>query len=459
MKSFSRINLCCFALICCSSGSLLAQTGYNSGINQASPQSALHVKGLGATSSTSTFQTENSSGQSSLFIQDDGKIGVGTKTPAYQLDLQGSSASAGLFNQFRLGNAFTATNNNGAQLLFGANRSTSGYTNVAGVSGIITDISQGAYKGALVFSTSNNGEPAERMRIDNVGNVTIGTSRTFYITPNYAGLDDIFAGALIQGSPNNNASEGLAMTTGSVYSGAKIGAMAYNGTNWKSVWETSNQANSDPYLLLMKNGGRVGVGVDNPTCVLDVAAPAAASGAESVFRFTVKDAGGGDYIKISNNSSTNGSFIPILESAVGNSNDVSLMLVGETSSTYDSGTNPLIQFDGRNTSNGYILNRPLFKWSNAGSSLMIMDAKGNLGVGTTPSANLHVLGSGVKTATYRSSYLVNSATTTTSNLVKYGLDIQSFGDWGSSANGLNIGLNVNVSGSALNYAANFQGVW
>jgi hypothetical protein len=45
---------------------------------------------------------------------------------------------------------------------------------VAGIGGIITDITQSAYKGALILSTANNAAPVERMRIDSSGNVGIG---------------------------------------------------------------------------------------------------------------------------------------------------------------------------------------------------------------------------------------------------------------------------------------------
>ncbi len=130
--------------------------------------------------------------------RDTGNLGIGsfldsTAAPAYKLDIINSAV--GTLDLARLQNDEVATNNNGTQLLFGANRTTGGMTNVAGLSGIITDITNGAYKGALVFSTANNAVPAERMRLDYLGNLGIGsTTPTAKLTvTGTAGTTDIFA--------------------------------------------------------------------------------------------------------------------------------------------------------------------------------------------------------------------------------------------------------------------------
>lgn len=101
-----------------------------------------------------------------------GHFSIGQTTAgSYRLDVQHSGAGA--LDTARLQNNQAATINNGSSLLFAANRTTGGMTNIASIGGIITDIANAAYKGSLIFRTANNGSPAERMRIDHLGRVGI----------------------------------------------------------------------------------------------------------------------------------------------------------------------------------------------------------------------------------------------------------------------------------------------
>ncbi len=83
----------------------------------------------------------------------------------------GDIAVAGSSNGMRLYNKGTATNNNGIALNFFANRTGTTDTPTGRISSLITDITAGAYKGAVVISTSNNAAPTEHMRIDYIGHV------------------------------------------------------------------------------------------------------------------------------------------------------------------------------------------------------------------------------------------------------------------------------------------------
>ena len=49
----------------------------------------VEVKGTGNTSATKTFETMNSSNTSSIYVRDDGNVGIGTATPGYPLDVNG----------------------------------------------------------------------------------------------------------------------------------------------------------------------------------------------------------------------------------------------------------------------------------------------------------------------------------------------------------------------------------
>ena len=86
------------------------------------------------------------------------------------------SLSSGANDVAGVYNLATAANNNAAGVAFYANRTGTADTKIASIQGMITDITAGAYKGALLFNTSNNAVPAERMRIGNTGLVGIGTT-------------------------------------------------------------------------------------------------------------------------------------------------------------------------------------------------------------------------------------------------------------------------------------------
>ena len=98
------------------------------------------------------------------------------------------------------------------------------------------------------------------------------STRAFQVSPNYAGNGDIPAGVLLL-SAINSANEGTSLIpTGGGFPGVKLGAYAFNGRSWKSIWETANATFTTPNLLLVKNGGNVGIGMGAvaPRSKLDV---------------------------------------------------------------------------------------------------------------------------------------------------------------------------------------------
>lgn len=123
---------------------------------------------------------------------------------AYVLDAESTRS-----NVIRIKNSSTASNGNGGRLLYSANRTTGGMTAVASVGGIITDITNGAYKGALVFYTANNAAPTEHVRIDTYGHIIYtGTAPSITAncgtSPSVAGTD--VAGRITVGTGGSDTS-------------------------------------------------------------------------------------------------------------------------------------------------------------------------------------------------------------------------------------------------------------
>ncbi len=59
------------------------------GLGLTLPTSRLMIKGEGTTSSTSSLHIVDNADTSILLVGDDGKIGIGTSTPGYKLEVQG----------------------------------------------------------------------------------------------------------------------------------------------------------------------------------------------------------------------------------------------------------------------------------------------------------------------------------------------------------------------------------
>ena len=125
------------------------------------------------------------------------------------------------------------------------------------------------------------------------------------------------------------------------------------------------------------------------------------------------------------------------------------------------GSNGQLSLPYQGSSAGIVLGGDANLYRNAADVLRTSDSlvvDGNIGVGTTnPTSALHTVASGAKTANYSGNLLTNTATSSTSSISKYGLEVQSTGTWnGTSAR--NVGLYVSsVTGGTNNYDAIFNG--
>src|SRR5690606_35635203 len=86
-------------------------------------------------------------------------------------------------------------------------------------------------------------------------------------------------------------------------------------------------------------------------------------------------------------------------------NRAAITFMGEIGPDNDVGNAPIVSFNARKI-NQPAVNRPLFSWANYSTHLMVLDAQGRLGIGTTtPRSSLEVKG------------VIKSSSNTTSNYV------------------------------------------
>ena len=138
----------------------------------------------------------------------------------------------------------------------------------------------------------------------------------------------------------------------------------------------------------------VGIGDATPNAKFHVDADPDGS-EEQIARFTVGDASFEESLIIKNRTTDAGNFAPWLEGNTDDDSYPALELSGRVNfSGANTGSVPVMVFDARYSTEATALVRPLFRWrSNTQTSLMQMDANGNLGIGVaTPSQLLDVNG-------------------------------------------------------------------
>lgn len=242
----------------------------------------------------------------------------------------------------------------------------------------------------------------------------------------------------------------------------EIVADAPNDATKSALNVKDNVGNS---LLFLRNDGKVGIGINNPSAVLDIIGKEINATYEGLFTVRLENSRDAsynfDYFGVTNGTNENNRFAPVFSSGYfSGSNQPCLYLIGQTTPTNDVGGQPIVHFNARLTSPiSKVTTRPLFRWTNNGTTKMLMDAKGNVGIGdgiNSMSAQLQSQLTGTAIATSKTAYFNNTNTSSTASITKYGLDIQSTGTW-NGASATNIGLNVNATGGTTNYAALFSG--
>jgi YVTN family beta-propeller protein len=147
------------------------------GLGTTSPYATLALQGSGT---TNPFSIASSSGASMLTVHANGNVGIGTATPSYALHVkaQGTAGSA-IFESACDGcgrgmYVYNKTNqdNSSAGINFALDNNSGALSTYGAVSGIRA----GNVAGYLGFSTLRSGSLTEAMRLDNVGNLGIGTT-------------------------------------------------------------------------------------------------------------------------------------------------------------------------------------------------------------------------------------------------------------------------------------------
>jgi hypothetical protein len=266
----------------------------NLGIGDTAPTSKLSVKGttdivqlkiLGNSTQTSNLvDVFDSNGTTPRFHVDyAGKVGIGTTAPGTILDVVSNASQANIVSSFSgidTTTDFVAGVTLGIKLLnkatgagYGTSIDFSGH-NIASSETLFARIAQkniattdGAESGSLLFLTKNAGTIAERMRIDNVGNVGIGT--TAPLTPahivypfNKTDTTDrpVFTLSSNDATPATSANKLTISSTGD----------AATQVNRKWNIQTSISSTYAGNLNLQPLGGNVGIGTVSPGYLLDV---------------------------------------------------------------------------------------------------------------------------------------------------------------------------------------------
>ena len=206
---------------------------------------------MGTDSSTRTSwirAVRSTVGENDLSLQGDGgKVGIGTAAPKGPLEVL--SGAAGHVDQLFL------TNNNGADddsagIVFSQAPATHHY---AGIRGIFTDVTAATEDAELAFYTSDTGTYAEKVRIDNNGNVGIGTTSPTHDLTIGDGTDSSW------------------IKLDGVDGSFQIGASSITGPEkYFSIYDTEATA----HRFVISESGEVGVGVTsaNPGATLEVQA-------------------------------------------------------------------------------------------------------------------------------------------------------------------------------------------
>lgn len=257
------------------------------GIGTSAPGAKVEIIGLGATSATANLHVKNAAAKSMMYLQDDGRVGFGSNqiTSFYTSTKMLLASQYGGESDLVIRTADSIPFNSVPWLVFQNSRGTlstptiipngtssgsiygQGFDGVSFQSNAYIDLGIDGVTGLndmpgrISFGTTLDGtnSPVERMRINNAGNVGIGTSIPAFrleVQQDMTMDSDVTAAQFaISGAANN----GKRMIFGYDTNGNGFGFI--KSGNYGVTWTP---------IALQPNGGLVGIGITNPTENLSV---------------------------------------------------------------------------------------------------------------------------------------------------------------------------------------------
>ncbi len=322
--------------------------------------------------------TASISGSTKFLVDNTGNVGIGSTSPFFKLDVAGSANTmARIFSSS--GTAFNAADSaidTTPGLLFHSAQ----VSGVGVVSAIIANgNTSGNYSSSLAFFTKDStGDPVQRMVIDKVGNVGIGSTNPDAKLRVVTTAD---APASIYAS-GPNPSLALNNTNDSITTGLYRFTSTANSLQLSQNTAAGGDFSTNNIIMTALNGGNVGIGSTSPVAKLDVNGTALFSGNVGI---NTTSAAYRQFVVYANNSNTNTSNMDIRQDGAGDAwMNFSL---GSAGTSYSLGVNNSTSDD---FMIGYNTSGPTGLSTNTRFSIA---SNGNVGIGTTSMiGKLHVRG-------------------------------------------------------------------
>lgn len=231
---------------------------------------AVTIYGAGTTSSTTTLLLQNSSATELLRVRDDGNVGIGTSSPTAKLQVAGTiTAATAIARGVYFNNTLAAAANN--DVLVGLD--------------IAPSFNSGSFTGTTSYALRAGGVIVPSLNNTySLGNATLRFSSTFttavYTTivrgntvtfgdevgNNYARFFLSTTGNLALQNGGTFADNGFKLQINS--SGSASGSLYISGSSNSTLLEIDSPAVSN--ILYVSGSGRVGIGTNAPTAILEV---------------------------------------------------------------------------------------------------------------------------------------------------------------------------------------------